>query len=127
MKKLAATISSSKIAGAATEMEEIEKFLHSLSNKLDKKKLKNGADIASYIKTYKLKKPALFGDEKITYTVHDEKDKNWKKLVIVTRPEKEYADPVARKIFCVKIGRVTACLECGWLWCSVVIYIPLNL
>ena len=74
-----------------------------------------------------MKKPALFGDEKITYTVHDEKDKNWKKLVIVTRPEKEYADPVARKIFCVKIGRVTACLECGWLWCSVVIYIPLNL
>ena len=46
MKKLAATISSSKIAGAATEMEEIEKFLHSLSDKLDKKKLKNGADIA---------------------------------------------------------------------------------
>ena len=127
MKKQVIKASDSKMATAAIEMEEVEKFLHTLSEKLDKKKIKSGADISSYMQSYKLKRPALFGEDKITYTIHDEKDKNWKKLVIVTRPEKEYADPIARKIFCVKIGRVVACLECGWLWCQVVIYIPIYL
>ncbi len=104
-------------------LQQLEDFLHKLSDKLGSTKLRTGSDLTSYLKSYKLEAPGFLGSGKIVYEgYHDELGKSKRKLVIVTKPDKEYTEPMARKIFCVRTRWGVACLECGWIWCRVVIY-----
>jgi|KBSSwiS6_1023812.scaffolds.fasta_scaffold00673_11 hypothetical protein len=104
-------------------LNDLESFLHDLSEKLESKKLKTGSDLSSYVKSQRISVPGILGDAKITYQGYsDELGKSKRKLVIVTKPDKNYPEPIARKIFCIKVRSVVACLECGWIWCRIVIY-----
>ena len=44
------------------------------------------------------------------------------RALVLVRPS-GITNPVAElKIFCGRWGRYTICLECGWIWCKIVIY-----
>jgi hypothetical protein len=101
---------------------DLEEFVHELHERLGDRELKHGDDLSALASEVGLEVPSFMRDEPLIYEVHDRRhhEVDGRALVLV-RPSGE-TNPVAEmKIFCHRWGRYTICLECGWIWCKVVI------
>lgn len=113
-----------KLDKLLVDMQELEDFLFALMPSLDEHKLKHGEDVLPYVKGLKLKIPEWLKGSAITWendtadAPHTESKRNVESLVLV-RPGR--ADALGLTIKCVKIKGWKFCLECGWLYCKVVV------
>lgn len=102
---------------------DLEDFIHKLHERLGDRDLKHGDDLSALASELNLDVPAVLREEPLIYEVHDRRhhDLEGRALVLV-RPS-GITNPVAElKIFCGRWGRYKVCLECGWIWCKIVIY-----
>jgi hypothetical protein len=102
-------------------VQELEGFFHALLPALDDQKLKQGDDLLGYAKALKLKIPESLLGEAITWETghshsHGEHDVD---AISLVRPG--HSGAVGLVIKCVRIGRWRFCLECGWIWCRIVV------
>src|SRR4051794_34075221 len=104
------------------DAREIEHFLHSLLPALDERELRQGEDVLRHAKRLKLSIPEVLRGEDVTWeTDHSSYGKGGKggdTLVIATSGQ---PDAVGLVIKCVNIKKWRFCLECGFLWCRIVV------
>jgi hypothetical protein len=110
-----------KIDELLRDTQEIEFFLHAFLKRLPAD-LKPGEDVTRYAKKFGLKLPACLKGEVIEWVgqeAHDiERDARTETLVL-SQPGQ--AEALGLTIKCVKIRRWRFCLECGWLYCRIVV------
>jgi len=102
------------------DVHELETFLHSVIGPLAKQKLKSGEDIRPHIEKMRLKVPASleglpinWGGEEINGAQGEQQ------TITLVRPGSPEA--LGFTLGCIKVGSVRICLECGWLYCRIVI------
>ncbi|MEO8346932.1 MAG: hypothetical protein ABI607_14670 [Betaproteobacteria bacterium] len=110
-----------KLDKVMDDARELEDFLHALLPALDAKKLTQGDDVLHYAKRLKLKIPGALRGAAVTWeTDHsDLPAKSRGETLTFVRPG--HADAVGLVIKCVKVKKWRFCLECGWLWCRIVV------
>jgi hypothetical protein len=102
------------------DVHELETFLHSVIGPLAKQKLRIGEDILPHIEKMKLNVPASLKGLPITWGGEDINGaKNEQQTITLVRPGSPEA--LGFTIGCVTIHGVKICLECGWLYCRIVI------
>ena len=105
------------------ETHELETFLHAFLEKLDAGKLKVGDDVTQQVKALGLELPAVLKGATISWDGHGESRTHEAagrtQTLVFVRP----GDPeaVGLTIKCVRIRKWTVCLECGWIWCRIVV------
>jgi hypothetical protein len=109
-----------------SNMRRFEKFIHDLDKKLSKVELKEGEDLVVLASELKVKIPEFLEGATITYQRHAETGKRFGKsepLVFINPPHgRQHPGPLAVRLFCIRVGKnIRVCLECGWLWCKIVI------
>ena len=108
---------------AVEAMLQLEPLLKTILPLAKKKKIANGSDLSKIIQTQKIKIPALFQGDKITYEDYQpEFEKTKHKLVILTKPNSNITAVLGIRIGCVTILGRRVCLECGFWYCKIVIY-----
>lgn len=101
-------------------VQELEEFFHAFLPALDEQKLKQGEDVLPYAKTLKLKIPQSLRGEKMTWeTTHSHSLAERAEGISLIKPG--HPNAVGLTIKCVKIRKWRVCLECGWIWCRIVI------
>jgi hypothetical protein len=101
------------------DVHELETFLHSVIGPLTKQKLKTGVDIRPHIEKMGLKVPASLESLPITWGGEDTSGAGGEQTITLVRPGSPEA--LGFTIGCIGIGGVKICLECGWLYCRIVI------
>lgn len=104
------------------DADELESFMYALLSALDERKLRPGDDVARYAKELKLKIPEALHGAEITWEGdrHDVPAKRAApKSLVFVRPG--HPEAVGLVIKCVRVGKTRICLECGWLWCRIVV------
>ncbi len=103
------------------DTRELEDFLHALVPVLVTKKLRQGDDVLPYAKELKLKIPASIRGLDVTWETGDSHalQRRASETVVLVRPG--HADAVGLVLGCIRIGRWTICLECGFFWCRIVV------
>ena len=102
---------------------DLEDFIHELHERLGDRDLKHGENVSALASEFDLEVPAFLREEPLVYEVHDRTHHALEgRALVLVRPS-GITDPVAElKIKCYRWGRFTICLECGWIWCKIVIY-----
>jgi hypothetical protein len=101
---------------------DLEDFMHELHERLGDRELRPGEDLTARAAELGLRVPEILAGEPLVYEAHEDEghDLEGRALVLV-RPS-GITNPVAEvKIICGRWGRVRICLECGWIWCRIVI------
>ncbi len=101
------------------DVHEIETFLHSVIAPLAKQKLKTGEDIRPHIEKMELKVPPSLEGLPITWGGEESSGAKGEQTIILVRPGSPEA--LGFTIGCITIRGVKFCLECGWLYCRIVI------
>jgi hypothetical protein len=102
------------------DVHELETFLHSVIGPLAKQKLKTGEDIRPHIGKMGLKVPPSLESLPITWGGEDiNGDKDERQTITLVRPG--LPEALGFTIGCITIHGVKICLECGWLYCRIVI------
>lgn len=103
------------------DIHELEAFLHELISPLAKRHPQPGEDLARYIEELKLTVPKALAGVPIRWAGKaDSADEAAdEQTIILVRPGIPGA--VGLTIGCVHVGRVKVCLECGWIYCRIVI------
>ena len=98
-------------------------FMHELHERLGDRELKPGEDLKERAAALDIRVPDFLGGKPLIYEMHDHKEERIEgRAIVLVRPS-NVKNPVSRrKIICGSWGRVTVCLECGWIWCKIVIY-----
>ena len=110
-----------KLDTVLEDISELEDFLHALLPTLDEKKLRQGDDVLRYAKKLKLKVPESLRGVEVTWETdhsHSQQKRGNESMVLV-RPG--HAGALGLVIKCVKVGKWRVCLECGWIWCRIVV------
>lgn len=110
-----------KIDELFRDTQEIESFLHAFLRRLPAD-LEPGEDVTRYAKKFGLKLPASLKGEVIEWVgqeAHDEGLDVGTPILVLSQPGK--AEALGLTIKCVKIRRWRFCLECGWLYCRIVV------
>jgi hypothetical protein len=102
---------------------ELETFLHTFLGKLDPKKLKANEDLTPYVKQSGLRLPPALKGASITWEGSGESHMavpggDAQTLVFA---HQGHPDAIGLVIKCVKVGKWSVCLECGWIWCRIVV------
>jgi hypothetical protein len=106
------------------DMRELEDFLFALIHPLDERKMSQGEDLLPYVKELNLKIPDALKGAEITWEAdtagepHHERARNADSLVLVRAGE---AETLGFTVKCVKVKGWKFCLECGWLYCRIVV------
>jgi len=106
---------------------EIEEFLHALLIATAKRRHKPGEDLTKFASELGLKTPEAFKGTPITVLGPEEgesaeaADKAGARTQTLVLARPGNTDALGLVIKCVRIGRWKACLECGWLYCRIVI------
>jgi len=102
---------------------DLESFIHELHHRLADRELKHGDDLSALASEVDLQVPAFLAEEPLIYEVHDRGHHDVEgRAIVLVRPS-GIENPVAEmKIYCHRWGRFNICLECGWIWCKIVIY-----
>jgi hypothetical protein len=102
---------------------DLEKFMHELHERLGDRELKPGEDLKERATALDIKVPEFLHGNPLRYEKHEHKDEHVDgRAIVIVRPS-HITNPVSRlRILCGSWGRVTVCLECGWIWCKIVIY-----
>src|SRR5687768_15210584 len=103
------------------DVQELEEFFHALLPGLDEQTLGQGDDVLPYAKTLKLKIPQSLRGQAVTWeTNHSHAHGNRRgESISLVRPG--HPDAIGLVIKCVKVRKWRVCLECGWIWCRIVI------
>ena|ERR1700730_2422485 len=105
------------------DTHELEKFLHELIEPLVKRRPKLGEDVTHYAEQLGLKIPAALKGIPIEWAGAPGSDGETapagQQTLTLVRPG--LPEAVGFTIGCVRIRRWTVCLECGWLYCRIVI------
>jgi hypothetical protein len=110
-----------KLDNVLENVQELEDFLHTLLPTLDEQKLRHGDSVLPYAKALKLKIPESLRGLDITWEA-DYSPSHAKRLgdsISLVRPG--HANAVGITIKCVRVGKWRICLECGWIWCRIVV------
>jgi hypothetical protein len=99
---------------------ELEAFLFALLPAAAKQRPKQGADLLPYAKQLNLKVPESLKGVPITWesTARSAKD-DVVPVISMVRPGNPAA--LGLTIGCTRIGKWKFCLECGWLYCRIVV------
>jgi hypothetical protein len=110
-----------KLDDVLDNVSEIEDFLHALLPALDERKLRQGDDVLGYAKAMKLKLPASLRGAEVTWETDHSGVQHARRggSLVLTRPG--HPDAVGLVIKCVRVRKWRICLECGWIWCRIVI------
>jgi hypothetical protein len=112
-----------RLGDALATVADLEEFVHELRDRLDDREVRHGDDLTAVASELGLRVPDFLAGEPLVYEVHDHKDHDIEgRALVLVRPS-GIKNPVAElKIFCVRRKSYTVCLECGWIWCRIVIY-----
>ncbi len=114
---------SDALSVSLANVADLEDFMHQLHERLGDRKLRPGDDLIARAADLGIRVAEFLAGEPLVYQVHDHKEHDIEgRALVLVRPS-GITNPVAElKIFCVQRGRYTICLECGWIWCRIVIY-----
>jgi hypothetical protein len=101
------------------DIHELETFLHKVIGPLTKQKLKTGEDIRPHIEKMGLKVPASLESLPITWGGEDTSGAKDEQTITLVRPG--LSEALGFTIGCITIRGIRFCLECGWLYCRIVI------
>jgi len=110
------------LRGCLTVINELAHFVREVAENLREAKLKPGEDLEPSLEKSGLKIPEWLRGSGMTYeNPPPELDKRGAGGLVIVTP----GDPriVEVRVFCICIRkwRVCICLECGWIWCRIVI------
>ena len=112
-----------RLSASLHDTKELEAFLHTFLAAVAKRKPKSGEDVTRYASELGLKIPALLEGAEITWTREDDVDEtakaNGDQTLVLAQPC--HANALGLTIGCIKVRRWKICLECGWLYCRIVI------
>jgi hypothetical protein len=105
------------------DTRQLETFFHDFISQLVKRRPKAGEDVTRYVNELGLKVPSAIDGTPITWGNGTESElvsegEEIQTLVLV-RPGNPQA--VGLTIGCIRVGRFSVCLECGWIYCRIVI------
>lgn len=113
---------SDPFAECLSNSHELESFFHNFISQVAKRRPKPGADVTKYAEELRLKMPAVLKGTKITWVgpgrVDAADDEAGQTLVFARSGN---AEALGFTIGCIRVGRFKICLECGWLYCRIVI------
>lgn len=105
------------------DSHELETFFHTFIAHAVKQHPKAGADVTPLLKEVGMTLPNALKGATITWASHDESEATHPdgpdRTLVYARPGEAAA--VGLTIGCVRVGKHKVCLECGWLYCRVVI------
>lgn len=102
---------------------DLAEFMHQLHAHLGDHELKRGEDLKERAAALKIRVPDFLASKPLIYEVHDHKEEAIDgRAIVLVRPGDSKTPVSKRKIICGSWGRYTICLECGWIWCQIVIY-----
>jgi hypothetical protein len=114
---------SKKLTNSLDDVLELEQFLHTFIGQLANRRLKAGEDVTRFVEKLGLKLPGGLSGAPIIWSGAEEhpdtghKDRG-NQLVLV-RPGNPMA--LGFTIGCITIRGRRYCLECGWIFCRIVI------
>ncbi len=109
-----------KLDRVLQDVSELEDFLHALLPALDEQKLHQGDDVLRYAKALKLKIPESLRGMEVTWeTDHSDAQRKRGETLVLT--QSGHAGALGLVIKCVRVGKWRICLECGWIWCRIVV------
>jgi hypothetical protein len=102
---------------------ELEQFLHAFIGGLTKRHLRAGEDVSHLVKEFGLKRPTALEGAPITWVGREESPDAQSggdgRTLVLARPGN--ADALGFTVGCITIRGRRYCLECGWLYCRIVI------
>jgi hypothetical protein len=102
---------------------DLEDFMHELQERLRDRELNDGDDLTALAFDRGVRVPEFLAGEPFICEPHDHKEHGTEGRVLVLMRPSGITNPVAElKILCGRWRHYTICLECGWIWCKVVIY-----
>jgi hypothetical protein len=114
---------SDAFAMSLANIADLEEFMHELHERLGDRELKPGEDLKDHARELGLQVPEFLEAEPFVYELHEHDEETIEgRAIVLVRPSDERNPVSKRKIICGSWGRVTVCLECGWIWCKIVIY-----
>lgn len=105
---------------------ELETFVHELLGKLPTREVRHGESLVPYAEKLGVRIPDFLQSTEVTWdkSAAFEPEAEAGQVLVLTRPGKPQV--LGLTIGCIRIGsNVKVCLECGWLWCRIVIVVRL--
>ena len=114
---------SDRLTNSLHDVLELEQFLHSFISTLTRRRLRSGEDVTHLVKELGLKVPAALEGASITWVGREEspdaQEGGQGRTLVLARPGN--ADALGFTVACITIRGRRYCLECGWLYCHIVI------
>lgn len=114
--------SNDRLLNSLRDVRELENFLHELLRALPERKLRHGDDVTAHARELGIDVPEFLSGEEITWDTQSRFESEFggaaDQLVLV-RPGQP--DALGLTIGCIRWRRFKICLECGWLYCRIVI------
>jgi hypothetical protein len=114
--------SGERIANSLRDVRELENFFFQLLRALPERRLRQGDDVLAHAKELGLEIPDFLDGEEVTWDTQSKFEEEFggpgDQLVLV-RPGEPTA--LGLTIGCIRWRRWKVCLECGWLYCRIVI------
>jgi hypothetical protein len=113
----------SRLTNSLKDVLELEQFLHAFISTLTKRRPRAGEDVTHLVKELGLKLPAALEGGPILWVGREEEpsaqEENKGQTLVLVRPGN--ANALGFTIGCITIHGRRYCLECGWLYCRIVI------
>jgi hypothetical protein len=114
---------SDRLTNSLHDVLELEQFLHTFIGALTKRRLRPGDDVTHLVKELGLELPATLEGTPITWVGREEsldaEEGSQGRNLVLARPGN--ADALGFTVACITIRGRRYCLECGWLYCHIVI------
>jgi hypothetical protein len=114
--------SSERMLRSLRDVHELENFMHELLRALPDLRLRHGDDVTAQAKELGIEIPDFLSGEELTWdtqTRFESEAREATSTLVLVRPGEPEA--LGFTIGCIRWGRLKICLECGWLYCRIVI------
>jgi hypothetical protein len=116
--------SDERLLGSLKDVKELQAFLHDLFIDLARRRAKpaEGEDVTNELERQGRAIPEALRGMELKWDSHHDftgDDLAEGSLLVLVAPG--HPDALGFTIGCVRIGRLKICLECGWLYCRIVI------
>jgi hypothetical protein len=112
-----------RLSESLKSTHQLESFFHDFISHVQRHHPKSGEDVTKYVREVHTAVPDVIKGVPITWAPAEEhdaaRDEGAQQTLVFVRPGA--ADALGFTIGCVRVGRVKVCLECGWLYCRIVI------